>query len=187
MRLIRLRSGGTRQVIQLDALRGSDASVIVQGNNAYISAGGDADFSSFPFRVVVGGAIASVDLSSGTVLGARTMPTGTYGASTKLGLDGKLHVSLFEDLENYRTRTISYSIPTLVPTGTRVTGRDWLALRNAAGDQVSCGSSMADGLGRLHCIENRTGSATFLMVFAPDGSLVREVAAGQGGVDLRFR
>ncbi len=187
MRLIRLRSGGTRQVIPLDALRGSDASVIVQGNNAYISAGGDADFSSFPYRVVVGGAIASVDLSTGTVLGVRTMPTGTYGASTKLGLDGKFHVSLFEDLENFRTRTISYSIPTLVPTGTRVAGRDWLALRNAAGEQVSCGSSMADGLGRLHCIENRTGSATFLMVFAPDGSLVREVAAGQGGVDLRFR
>lgn len=187
MRLIRLRSGGTRDIIPLGALRGSDASVIVQGNNAYISAGGDADFSSFPYRVVVGGAIASVDLVTGNVLGARTMPAGTYGASTKLGLDGKLHVSLYEDLENYRTRTISYSIPTLVPTGTRVQGRDWLALRNAAGEQVSCGASMADGLGRLHCIENRTGSATFLMVFAPDGSLVREVPAGQGGVDLRFR
>ena len=188
MRLIRVPAGGgARQVIALDVLRGSDAGVVVQGDVAYISAGGDADFSSFPYRLLVGGAITRVDLRTRTVLGTRPMPTGTYGASTRLGLDGQLHVSLFEDLTNFRSRTISYRLPDLTPTGTRIAASDFLALRDAAGAQVSCGSSIADGTGRWHCIQNRTGSATFLMIFAPDGSLVREVAAGQGGVDLRFR
>ncbi len=188
MRLIRIPSGsGARQVIALDGLRGSDVGVVVVGDVAYISAGGAADFSSFPFQLLAGGAITRVDLRTGTVLGTRNMPASSYGASARLGLDGQLHVSVFEDLDNFRSRTISYRLPELTPTGTRMPSSDWLALRNAAGDQVSCGSSIADGIGRLHCIQNRTGSATFLMIFAPDGSLVREVAAGQGGVDLRFR
>jgi len=188
MRLIRIPAGGgARQVIPLDGLRGSGASVVVVGDVAYISAGGDADFSSFPYQLIAGGAITRVDLRTGTVLGTRSMPAGSYGASARLGLDGQLHVSVFEDLNNFRSRTISYRLPDLTPTGTRMPSRDWLALRDAAGEQVSCGSSIADGTGRLHCIQNRTGSATFLMIFAPDGSLVREVAAGQGGVDLRFR
>jgi len=188
MRLIRIPGGGgARQVIPLNGLRGSDVGVVVVGDVAYITAGGDADFSGFPFRLLAGGAIARVDVRTGTVLGTRTMPAGSYGASARLGLDGQLHVSLFEDLTNFRGRTISYRLPELTPTGTRMPSSDWLALRDAAGGQVSCGSSIADGVGRLHCIQNRTGSATFLMIFAPDGSLVREVAAGQGGVDLRFR
>ncbi len=188
MRLIRIpASGGARQVIVLDGLRGSGAGVIVQGGIAYISAGGDADFSSFPYQLLAGGAITRVDLNARTVLGTRTMPAGTYGASAKLGGDGRLYVSLYEDLVNYRDRTIAYSLPDLTPVGTRMQGADWLALRSSAGDQVACGASVADGLGRVHCIQNRTGSATFLMVFAPDGSLVREVAAGQGGVDVRLR
>lgn len=188
MRLIRVPGGGgARQVIALPDLRGSGASVVVVGDVAYISAGGDADFSSFPFTLRAGGAITRVDLRTGTVLGSRAMPSGTYGASARLGLDGNLQVTLFEDLTNFRSRTISYRLPELTPVGDRVPGADWLALRDAEGQQVSCGSSLMDGLGRLHCIQNRTGSATFLMVFAPGGQLVREVAAGQGGVDLRFR
>lgn len=188
MRLIRVpANGGTRQVIPLPELRGSGAGVVVVGDVAYISAGGDADFSSFPYTLRAGGAITRVDLRTGTVLGTRTMPSGTYGASAKLGLDGNLQVTLFEDLTNFRSRTISYRLPDLTPAGTRVTGADWLALRDASGEQVSCSGSLIDGLGRLHCIQNRTGSATVLMVFAPGGDLVREVAAGQGGVDLRFR
>jgi len=188
MRLIRIPAGGgARQVVALPDLRGSGAGVVVVGEVAYISAGGDADFSSFPFTLRTGGAITRVDLRTGTVLGSRTMPAGTYGASAKLGLDGNLQVTVFEDLTNFRSRTIAYRLPDLAPVGDRVPGADWLALRDAAGQQVSCSSSLMDGLGRLHCIQNRTGSATFLLVFAPGGALVREVAAGQGGVDLRFR
>jgi hypothetical protein len=188
MRLIRVpANGGTRQVITLPELRGSGAGVVVVGDVAYISAGGDADFSSFPYTLRAGGAITRVDLRTGTVLGTRTMPSGTYGASAKLGLDGNLQVTLFEDLTNFRSRTISYRLPELTPVGARMAGADWLALRDASGAQVGCSGSLMDGLGRLHCIQNRTGSATFLMVFAPGGDLIREVAAGQGGVDLRFR
>lgn len=188
MRLIRVPAGGgARQIITLPTLRGSSADAVIQGSVAYISAGGDADFSTFPFRLISGGAITRVDLSSGTVLGAQPMPAGTFGASMKLGADGRLYVSVFEDLSSFTNRTIAYTLPGLTPTGTRVPGADWLALRDGGNVATTCGSAVADALGRLHCIQNRTASATFLMVFAPDGSLVREVAAGQGGVDLRFR
>ncbi len=188
MRLIRIPAGGgARQVITLNALRGSSADVVLQGSVAYISAGGDADFSNFPFTLIAGGAITRVDLSSGTVLGSQPMPSGTYGASMKLGADGRLYVSMFENLSSFTDRTIAYTLPGLTPTGTRVQGADWLAFRDGSNAAVTCSSAIADALGRVHCIQNRTASATFLMVFAPDGSLVREVAAGQGGVDLRFR
>jgi hypothetical protein len=187
MRLIRIPASGARQVITLDGLRGSGAAVSVVGDVAYISAGGDADFSTFPFTLVAGGAIARVDLRTGTLLGTRAMPAGTYGGSARLGLDGNLHVTLFEDLSSFRNRTISLRLPDLTPVGTRVSGAEWLALRDATGGAVACGSAVADENGRLHCLQNRTGSATFLLVFAPDGGLVREVAAGQGGVDLRLR
>ncbi len=188
MRLIRVPAGGgSRQVITLDALRGSDASVVVSGDIAYVSAGGDADFSSFPFTLRAGGAITRVDLRTGTVLGSRAMPSGTYGASARLGLDGNLQVTLFEDLASFRSRTIALRLPELTPVGQRATGADWLALRDGAGAEVTCSAGQTDVLGRFHCLQNRAGSATFLMVFAPDGSLVREVAAGQGGVDLRLR
>jgi hypothetical protein len=187
-RLVRIPpGGGARQVITLDGLRGSDAGVVVVGDVAYVTAGGDADFSGFPFTLNASGAIARVDLRARTVLGTRPLPAGSYGGGAKLGRDGNLHVSLFEDLSSFRNRVISYRLPDLTPTGTRVTGADWRSLRSATGAEMACGSAMADGLGRLHCIQNRTGSATFLLVFAPDGSLVREVAAGQGGVDLAFR
>ncbi|HMS02473.1 MAG TPA: hypothetical protein PKE51_05845, partial [Gemmatimonadaceae bacterium] len=66
MRLIRIPSSGARQVITLDGLRGSGAGVVVVGDVAYIAAGGDADFSSFPFTLVAGGAIARVDLRART-------------------------------------------------------------------------------------------------------------------------
>lgn len=186
MRLIRIpANNGARQIIALPELRGSAASVVVQGNVAYISAQGDVDFSSFPYTLRTGGAITRVDLTTGNVLSTRTLPSGSYGANAKLGLDGKLHVSFFENLADFATRTISYTLPDLTPSGVRVSGKDWLADSN--GEALSCSAGVADGLGRLHCLDSRAGSATFLQVFGPDGSLVREVAAGQGGVDLNFR
>ena len=187
MRLIRIPSSGARQVITLDGLRGSGAGVVVVGDVAYIAAGGDADFSGFPFTLVAGGAIARVDLRARTVLGTTSMPNGTYGASARLGGDGLLHVSLSEDLATFTSRIVSYTLPDLSPAGTRETGADWRRLRDAVGAPVTCSAGVSDALGRLHCLQNRAGSATFLLVFAPDGTLVREVAAGQGGVDLRLR
>jgi hypothetical protein len=187
MRLIRIPASGARQVITLDGLRGSGASAVVVGDVAYVAAGGDADFSRFPFTLVAGGAIARVDLRARTVIGTTPMPAGTYGASARLGGDGQLHVSLFEDLATFTNRIVSFTLPGMTPGGTRETGADWRRLRAAAGDPVTCSAAVSDALGRLHCIQNRAASATFLLVFAPDGTLVREVAAGQGGVDLRLR
>ncbi|HMS02583.1 MAG TPA: hypothetical protein PKE51_06395, partial [Gemmatimonadaceae bacterium] len=128
-----------------------------------------------------------VDLRARTVIGTTSMPTGTYGASARLGGDGLLHVSLSEDLATFTSRIVSYTLPDLSPAGTRETGAEWRRLRDAGGAPVTCSAGVSDALGRLHCLQNRAGSATFLLVFAPDGTLVREVAAGQGGVDLRLR
>ena len=47
--------------------------------------------------------------------------------------------------------------------------------------------AQADALGRLHCIQNGTGSVTSLLVFSPAGTEVRRVAANQGGVDMALR
>ena len=63
----------------------------------------------------------------------------------------------------------------------------WLSLRSAAGAEVPCGSAVADALGRVHCLQNGTASATSLLVFSPAGIEVRRVAAGQGGVALALR
>lgn len=186
MRLIRVpANNGARQIIALPELRGSSASVVVRGTVGYVSAPGDADFSSFPYTLRTGAAITRVDLTTGSVLGTRMLPVGSYGANAKLGLDDKLHVSFYENLADFATRTISFTLPDLTPSGVRVAGADWLA--DANGDALGCSSGLADGLGRLHCLDSRAGAATFLQVFGPDGSLVREVAAGQGGVDIRFR
>ena len=64
---------------------------------------------------------------------------------------------------------------------------DWLLLTGATGTAVTCGSAQADALGRLHCIQNGTGSVTSLLVFSPAGTEVRRVAANQGGVDMALR
>lgn len=188
MRLIRIpASGGARQILTLNELRGSSAEVIVQGDAAYVIAGGDADFSAFPFVLAASGAVARVDLKNRTVTALRPMPAGSYGAGGRVGRDGVLYLSMYADLQNFASRALALSLPALTPTGTRVTGADWLALRGTNGAPIDCGSAQADGLGRVYCLETRTASATFVRLFNPDGSPVREVAANQGGVDLRFR
>ena len=188
MRLIRIpAAGGARQTIPLSELRGSSAEVMVQGDAAYVVAGGDADFSSFPFALAASGAVARVDLKSRTVTAVRSMPVGSYGAGGYVGRDGVLYLSMYADLKDFASRVLALSLPTLAPTGSRVSGADWLALRGADGAAVACGSAQADGLGRVYCLETRAAGATFVRLFNPDGSPLREVAANQGGVDLRFR
>ncbi len=188
MRLIRIPDGGgERTVLPLPLLRGSSAGVILQGDVAWISAGGDVDFSTSPFTLLATGGIVRVDLRNRTILSSRSMPNSTYGGSARLGADGELYITIFEDIVDFQSRVIMLGRDDLQPRGPRNDGREWLTLRNAAGEAPSCTAATADGLGRIHCIQNRTGSATFLMVFGPDGNLVREVAAGQGGVDLHLR
>jgi hypothetical protein len=185
-RLIRIPNTGTaRDTIVLTGLRGSGVSAIVAGDAAYLSAGGDANFSTSPFTLNFSGALAKVDLRNRRVQTTRTMPNGSYGASVKQGLDGFLYVSLFENLSAFAGRVLKVRTDDLsfVSTG----AAPWLALTNPSGTPVTCGSANADALGRLHCIANGTGSVTSLIVFNPSGSEIRRVPAGQGGVDMALR
>ena len=186
VRLIRIpNSGTTRDTIVLTGVRGSGASATVSGDVAYVSAGGDASFASFPFTLIASGAVAKIDLRARRVQLTRPMPTGTYGAGTKLGLDGFLYVTVSENLSTFTSRILKVRADDLsfVSNGSTT----WLDLKNASGASVACGSGQADQLGRLHCIANGTGSVTSLIVFSPGFVETRRVPAGQGGVDMALR
>jgi hypothetical protein len=186
VRLIRVPNTGTsRDTIVLPGLRGSGASALVDGDVAYISAGGDASFASFPYTLITTGGIAKVDLRGKRVLLNKKMPANTYGAGVKLGLDGFLYVSLYQDLASFTNRIIKVRPADLSFVASA--SADWLTLTGTTGAAITCGSGQADALGRLHCIQNGTGSVTSLLVFSPAGTEVRRVAANQGGVDLAIR
>lgn len=186
VRLIRVpATGTTRDTIVLTGLRGSGATAIVDGDVAYISAGGDANFSSFPYALVASGRLAKVDLRGKRVLLTKTMPANSYGAGVKLGLDGFLYVSLYQDLTTFTNRIVKVRPGDLSFVSSATA--DWITLTGATGTPVTCGSAQADALGRVHCIQNGTGSVTSLLVFSPSGTEVRRVAANQGGVDLAIR
>ncbi len=190
VRLIRIpNTGSTRDTILLPGMRGSGAGAIVSGDVAYISAGGDASFANFPYTLLASGSLAKVDLKNKRVLQQRVMPSGSYGGSTKLGLDGFLYVSLYQDLANFRSRIIKMRTDDLgFVTGVpAVATTSWLALTGTTGTEVACGSGQADALGRVHCIANGAASATSLIVFDPAGRETRRVPAGQGGVDIGLR
>lgn len=186
VRLIRIpNSGSTRDTLVLTGVRGSGASAVLSGDVAYVSAGGDANFSSFPFVLIASGAVAKVELRSRRVQTTRTMPAATYGAGVKFGLDGFLYVSLSENLSTFAGRVLKVRADDLsvVTSG----ASPWMSLRTPSGAEVNCGSATADALGRLHCIANGTGSVTSLIVFSPSGAEIRRVPAGQGGVDMALR
>jgi hypothetical protein len=186
VRLIRVPNTGTvRDTIVLPGLRGSDASALVDGDVGYISAGGDASFASFPYTLIATGGITKVDLRGKRVLLGKKMPANSYGAGVKLGLDGFLYVSLYQDLTSFTNRIVKVR-PTDLSFVSSASA-DWLTLTGTTGTPVTCGSGQADALGRLHCIQNGTGSVTSLLVFSPAGTEVRRVAANQGGVDLAIR
>jgi hypothetical protein len=186
VRLIRVpNTGTTRDTIVLPGLRGSGASALIDGDVAYISAGGDASFASFPYTLLATGGIAKVDLRGKRVLLNKKMPANSYGAGVKLGLDGFLYVSLYQDLASFTNRIIKVRTADL--SFVTSASADWLVLTSASGTAVTCGSGQADALGRLHCIQNGTGSVTSLLVFSPAGTEVRRVAANQGGVDMAIR
>jgi hypothetical protein len=186
VRLIRVPNTGTvRDTIVLPGLRGSDASALVDGDVGYISAGGDASFASFPYTLIATGGITKVDLRGKRVLLGKKMPANSYGAGVKLGLDGFLYVSVYQDLTSFTNRIIKVRPADLSFVSSALA--DWLTLTGTTGTPVTCGSGQADALGRLHCIQNGTGSVTSLLVFSPAGTEVRRVAANQGGVDLAIR
>jgi hypothetical protein len=184
-RLIRVPDTGTaRDTLALPGARSSAVGAVVVGDVAYLAAGGDADFAAFPYTLKTSGTITKVDLRNRRVLVQRAMPAGTYGASTKLGQDGFLYVTLYENLTAFRNRTLKLRLDDLSSVGT---GTPYLALTTAAGVEVPCSSAVADALGRVHCLVSGAASATSLVVFNPAGVEIRRVPAGQGGVDLALR
>jgi len=186
VRLIRIpNTGSTRDTLVLAGVRGSGASAIVSGDVAYVSAGGDASFAAFPYTLLASGAVARIDLRNRRVQLTRPMPTATYGAGTKLGLDGFLYVSLYENLSTFTSRVLKLRADDLAFVSNGSTS--WLDLKTAAGASVACGSAQADQLGRVHCIANGAGAATSLIVFSPGFVETRRVPAGQGGVDMALR
>ena len=186
VRLIRVSgNGAARDTLVLPGMRGSAASAIIDGDVAYVSAGGDANFASFPYTLLASGSVARIDLRNRRMLTQRAMPSNSYGAHTRLGADGFLYVSSYKDLSAFedgivklRTSDLSFVSGASAP---------WLALKSANGDATSCGSATADVLGRVHCIVSGFGSTTSLLVFDASGRETRRVAAGQGGVDLALR
>jgi hypothetical protein len=189
VRLIRIPDNGeTRDTIVLNSLRGSSTNAIVQGDVVFVAAGGDADFSGFPFVLNTPGAIAKIDLRAKQILMQHTMPAGSYGAGVKLGLDGSLYVSLYENLDSFAGRVLQLRTDNLTESGiSPATPTGWRILLNSSGEEVQCGSATADALGRVHCLVLGAASATSLVVFDVGGHEVRRVAAGQGGVDLALR
>ena len=193
VRLIRVpTTGTTRDTITLTGVRGSAAAATVTGDVAYISAGGDADFSRFPYTLRTTGSVAKVDLRGKRVQVTRAMPAGSYGASVRLGLDGFLYASLYENLSTFANRIVKLRADdlTFVSTPgapTPAPDAPWLSLVGGTGAPVTCGSAQADALGRVHCLVNGTGSVTSLVVFSPSGTEIRRVPAGQGGTDLALR
>lgn len=186
VRLIRVpATGTTRDTLVLTGMRGSGAGAIVMGDVAYISAGGDASFASFPYTLLNSGSITKVDLKNRRVVQTKSMPTGSYGASMKLGLDGFLYVSLYENLSAFAGRVIKMRADDLSFVSNSTT--PWLSLTNSTGTAINCGSAQADALGRVHCIANGTGSVTSLIVFNTSFVEARRVTAGQGGVDMALR
>ena len=157
----------------------------MSGDLAYVSAGGDASFAAFPSTLLASGAVARIDLRNRRVQLTKPMPTATYGAGTKLGLDGFLYVSLYENLSTFTSRVLKLRADDLAFVSNGSTS--WLDLKTAAGASVACGSAQADQLGRVHCIANGAGSATSLIVFTPGFVETRRVPAGQGGVDMALR
>lgn len=185
-RIIRIPNTGTaRDTIALPGARASSVSAIVSGDYAYVSTGGDANFSTSPFTLVASGAINKIDLRTRRVVATRPMPAGTYGGSTKLGLDGFLYVTVSENLVTFRSRTLKIRTDDLSFVGDATS--PYLSLKTAAGADVACSGAQADALGRVHCFLNGAGSATSLLVFNAAGVEIRRVPAGQGGVDLALR
>lgn len=186
VRIIRIPdNGAARDTLIIPGMRGSSASAIVDGPVAYISAAGVADFSAFPYTLVASGRIAKISLADKTVLTQTTMPAQSYGASVRMGADQFLYVSLYENLSTFTDRMVKLNPSglTVVSTGSS----PFMALKNAAGEDMTCGNGVADALGRLHCLVSGAGSATSVVVFSTSGTEVRRVAAGQGGVDLALR
>jgi hypothetical protein len=188
VRLIRVPDDGSaRDTLSLSSVYGSDAAVVVLNDVAFVSAGGDANFASFPYTLIRSGAIAKVNLATRQVMLQKSMPPSSYGAGMKVGLDGQLYVSLYENLDTFAGRVVQLTTSLDIATDAPTSPSGFRLLLDDDDTEMTCGSATADALGRLHCLTSGAASATTLVVFNVSGKEVRRVSAGQGGVDLGLR
>ena len=75
------------------------------------------------------------DLRGKRVITSKRMPANSYGAGVKLGLDGFLYISLYQDLASFTNRIIKVRTADLsfVTSATA----DWLLLTGATGTAVT--------------------------------------------------
>jgi hypothetical protein len=187
IRLIPSATGtGARDTLVLAGVRNATSMTVV-GNTAFVSSPGVADFSRFPATTFnQPGSITQVDLAARRVVRTVSLPTGSYGAGTRLGADGLLYVTAYTNT-NFSAQDVFAFDQSLAIAGARSATRQSLALTLANGSAPVCGAATADARGRVYCASNGAGSAATVYVFEANGTLVRAVPAGQGAVAIALR
>lgn len=189
-RLIRIpASGSARDTILLPGIRNATA-ILVDGDLAYVSAIGEADYSAFPaVTFVAPGSITVVNLRTRQVIGTVRLPQGTNGATAALGGDGNVYVSAYVNT-GFEQGAFAIDPGTMGFTGPRNAGAQSLRLTRADGSAAQCAAVTADARGRIYCAVNQGASqSTSLFVF--DGSTGAEVRSfatgGTGAVAIGVR
>lgn len=182
-RLIRVPAiGATRDTIPLPGIRNA-TDLIVDGDMAYVSAIGEADYSAFPaVQFVAPGSITVVNLRTRQVVGTVRLPQGTNGATASLGADGNLYVVAYLNT-SFEQGVFAVDPGSRSFTGVRNPGAQTLRLTRASGGAAQCAAATADARGRLYCAINQGASmSTSVFIFdAADGSEVRSFATGGTG------
>lgn len=181
-RLIRAAtSGAARDTIPLPVSFGTGASVVVDGDFAYVALNGVADFSDYPVTTfVTPGSVTKVNLVTRQAVITVQFAPGTYGAGMRRGADGLLYVALFTSTD-FSTRVIHRITPSTMDIESA------LPLRSATGAPANCVAATADAQGRVHCVVTDDGGASTLLVFDGSGTATRSVPAGTYAADLAVR
>lgn len=183
-----IESGFTRDTVPLPGVRHA-TSILVSGNRGIVSSIGVTTYASDGTPTFVSpGAITIVDLNTGEVLGSRSLPQGTSGASTRMGLNGLLYVTAYANT-TYETTLFIMDPVTLDFVGTRTGGEQHQRLTTSSGQPARCQAVTADRLGRMYCATNQgPSSATSMVVFANNGVELRRFGTGgTGAVDISMR
>lgn len=189
-RLIRVQANSaSRDTLRLPGVKNATG-MIVDGDLAYVSSIGEADYSAFPIvRFVAPGSITVVNLRTRQVLGTRSLPQGTNGATAALGSDGVLYVVAYLNT-SYEQGVFAIAPGSLSFTGLRNAGSQTLRLTRSEGGQAQCGAATADARGRIYCAVNQGASqSTSVLVFdqATGAELRRFATGGTGAVAVALR
>ncbi|MBA3888965.1 MAG: hypothetical protein H0X64_00385 [Gemmatimonadaceae bacterium] len=189
-RLIRVEpNSAVRDTVRLPGVKNATG-IIMDGDLAYVSAIGDADYSAYPaVTFVTPGSITVVNLRTRQVVGTLSLPQGTNGATASLGADGRLYVVAYVNT-SFEQGVFAINPASLSFAGLRNPGSQTLRLTRASGSPGQCGAATANALGHVYCVVNQgAGQSTSVVVFhASTGAEIRTVATGgTGGVAIALR